>query len=71
MKNYVKRLTYWLEEAKEMGGVPVNIDTHAAAMLLIGTVQGLVMQFLLVGRIKNIRKEAEGVFDMYKRGISQ
>ena len=69
MKNYVKRLTYWLEEAKNAGDVSVGVDTHAAALLLIGTVQGLVMQSLLSGSIRHIRKDAEGAFAIYKQGI--
>ena len=61
--------TEMYEEAKKKGEVPADINTHAAAILLLGTVQGLVMQSLLSGDIKNIRKDAEGAFEIYMRGI--
>jgi len=69
MKNYLKRITHWLEKAKETGDISTDLDTHAAALLLIGTVQGLVMQSLSFGNIKYIRQDAEGTFKIYKRGI--
>lgn len=41
----------------------------AAALLFIGTIQGLVMQSLLAGDVTRMRRDATGVFAIYRRGI--
>ncbi len=41
----------------------------AAAVLFIGTIQGLVMQSLLAGKVSRIRRDAPAVFAIYRRGI--
>jgi hypothetical protein len=47
------------------------IDVEAAAVLFIGTVQGLVMQSLTKGDLKTIRKDAPRVLAIYRRGIER
>lgn len=71
MRRYAERLTQRLEEGKAAGEVDVNTDTQAAAMLFIGTVQGLVMQSLLSGNIEQIRDHAPAVLDIFLRGVEQ
>ena len=68
---YVKRLTKRLEEGKAAGEVDVGVDTQAAAMLFIGTIQGLVMQSLLTGNIQQIRIDAPSVLEIFLRGVEQ
>ena len=41
----------------------------AAAVLFLGTIQGLVMQSLLAGDVARIRRDAPAVFAIYRRGI--
>jgi len=47
-----------------------SLDVKAAALLFIGTIQGLVMQSLMAGNVARIRHDAPKVFAIYRRGIS-
>jgi AcrR family transcriptional regulator len=66
---YGERLAALIERGKAAGEVAPEIDTGTAAMLFIGTIQGLVMQSLLKGNVERIRTEAPGAFAIYLRGI--
>lgn len=66
---YGERLRRLLEVGKAQGELNTALDTDAAAVLFIGTVQGLVMQSLLAGDVARIRRDAPGVFSIYRRGI--
>lgn len=69
IRRYGERVRHLIEEGKAHGELDAGIDTEAAAVLFIGTVQGLVMQSLLAGDIGRIRQEAPRVFALYRRGI--
>lgn len=69
LKQYAQRLHRLLELAKTAREVPASLDTEAAAMLFIGTIQGLVMQSLLSGDMAGVRRDAPRVFAIYRRGI--
>ena len=69
MRRYEKRLRRLLEAGKEGGELDADLDVNAAALLFIGTIQGLVMQSLLAGDVARIRHDAPGVFAIYRRGI--
>lgn len=69
IRRYGERLHRLIEAGKSAGEVSPAVDTTAAATLFIGTIQGLVMQSLLAGDIRRMRKEAPGVFAIYLRGI--
>ena len=43
---------------------------EAAAVLFVGSVQGLVMQSLLAGDVQLIRREAPGVFALFRRAVA-
>lgn len=66
---YSERLHRLIEEGKAAGELSAELNTAAAATLFIGTIQGLVMQSLLAGDVRHIRKDAPGVFAIYRRGI--
>lgn len=66
---YGRRLQRLLEEGKAAGELDEALDVRVAAGLLIGTVQGLVIQSLLAGGVGRMRRDAPGVFAIYKRGI--
>lgn len=68
--HYQKRLCRLIEAGKEQGELDVNLDVEAAALLFIGTIQGLIMQSLMLGNVAYIRHSAPGVFAIYCRGIS-
>jgi len=66
---YGERLRRLLVAGKACGDLDPRLDVEAASVLFIGTVQGLVMQSLLTGGVARIRREAPGVFAIYRRGI--
>ena len=70
LQKYSERLTTLIEDGKAAGEVASDIDTVAASLLFIGTIQGLVMQSLLAGGdTQGIRDKVPGVFAIYRRGI--
>ncbi len=71
LRAYGERVEGILDEAKVRGELDPASDTAAAAVLFIGTVQGLVMQSLLSGDLTRIRTDAPRVFAIYRRGIER
>jgi AcrR family transcriptional regulator len=69
IRRYTERLSRLIEKGKASGEFPPTLDDDAAAMLFIGTIQGLVMQSLLAGNVKRMRRDAPRVFAIYRRGI--
>ncbi len=69
LKQYAQRLHRLLNAAKAAGEASRDLDTDAAALLFIGTIQGLIMQSLLSGDIAGVRRDAPRVFAIYRRGI--
>jgi len=69
LKSYAERLHGLIEKGKSNGELIPSLDNEAAALLFIGTIQGLVMQSLLTGNIERIRQDAPRVFAIYRRGI--
>ena len=70
VRDYGERLRRLLEAGKSQGELAADLDVDAAAVLFIGTIQGLVMQSLLAGDVARIRRDAPGVFAIYHRGIA-
>lgn len=66
---YGERLQRLIEKGKASGELDAHLDTEAAAILFIGTIQGLVMQSLLAGDVARIRRDAPRVFAIYRSGI--
>ena len=69
IQRYGERLQRLIEKGKSSGELSPTLDNEAAAMLFIGTIQGLVMQSLLDGDVERIRRDAPRVFAIYRRGI--
>lgn len=69
LEHYAKRIAARLEEAKVHGEILHDTDTQAATILFIGTIQGLVMQSMLAGRLQTSRTNAPGVLAIYLRGL--
>lgn len=69
IKGYSERLHLLLEKGKANGELSAELDSEAAAILFIGTVQGLVMQSLLAGDVARMRRDAPRAFAIYRRGI--
>ncbi len=69
IKRYSEQLHRLLEEGKANNELNPDLDTEGAAILFIGTLQGLIMQSLLAGNVNLIRENAPRVFAIYRRGI--
>ena len=67
--HYRERLGCLLEAGKEQRELDADLDVDAAAVLFVGTIQGLVMQSLLAGNVAHVRDDAPKVFAIYRRGI--
>ena len=66
---YAERLRARIEQGKALGEIAPEVDTQAAATLFVGTIQGLVMQSMLMGDIQRVRTDAPGVYAIYQRGL--
>lgn len=71
IEHYGERLRRLLEAGKAQGELDPGLDVPAAAVLFIGSIQGLVMQSLLAGEVVRMRQNAPGVFAIYRRGIGR
>ncbi|HJV50720.1 MAG TPA: TetR/AcrR family transcriptional regulator [Noviherbaspirillum sp.] len=69
VRRYGERLYQLIESGKASGELDPALDSEAAAILFIGTIQGLVMQSLLAGGVVRIRRDAPRAFAIYLRGI--
>lgn len=69
LQRYGERLHGLLEAGKTQGELDAALDVEAAAVLFIGTIQGLVMQALLTGKMARIRRDAPRVFAIYRHGV--
>jgi hypothetical protein len=58
-----------IDAGKALGEIAPEIQTQAAAALLIGTIQGLVMQSPLFNDLQHLRHEAAAVYAIYERGL--
>jgi TetR/AcrR family transcriptional regulator len=71
LRRYGEKLICLLEEGKSQQAFAADLDTEAAALLFVGTIQGLVMQALLAGEVERIRRDAPRVFAIFLRGITK
>lgn len=69
LKRYGERVRTLIAEGKASGAMDAKLDAEAAAVLFIGTIQGLVMQSLLLGDVARIKRDAPRVFAIFRRGI--
>lgn len=66
---YRERLGTLIEQGKAAGELDPCLDTGHAAILFVGTIQGLVMQSMLAGDVQQVRRDAPGAFAILRRGI--
>ncbi|MDP1612530.1 MAG: TetR family transcriptional regulator [Sulfuritalea sp.] len=69
LAGYRQRLSGLIDAGKAAGEVAPEVETDAAVLAFVGSIQGLVMQSLLVGKVKQMRTQAPVVFAIYRRGI--
>jgi AcrR family transcriptional regulator len=70
MQQYRALLMGLLQRALDQRLLAPGIDLQAAAVLFIGSVQGLVMQALISGQVNAMAAQAPGVFTIYLRGLA-
>ena len=69
MASYRTLLMRLLLQAKELKCIAPSTDLTSAAVLFIGSIQGLVMQSLISGDVPAMVQQAQGVFAIYQRGL--
>ena len=69
IQSYSERLRALIVRGKLVGEIASEVNEQAAAVLFIGTIQGLVMQSMLSGGIGRLRADALDVFALYERGM--
>ena len=70
MQQYRRLLMGVLERAHEQRLLAPGTDREAAAVLFVGSVQGLVMQSLISGEVRAMAQQAPAVFTIYLRGLA-
>lgn len=67
---YGERVRALLAQGKAVGEVRSGVDEGTAALLFIGSVQGLVMQSLLAGNVGQMGVQAPGVFALFRDALT-
>lgn len=70
LHEYRLLLMRWLQQAQDRQALQPGTDLQAAAVLLIGAVQGLVMQSLLSGQVGAMRAQAPAVFQLLQQAVA-
>lgn len=71
MQRYRALVMGLLESAQANDLLAPKTDLPSAALLFLGSIQGLVMQSLISGPVQAIAVQAPGVFAIYVRGIAR
>lgn len=69
LKHYRERVRGLLEEGKAQDEFSADLNIDAAVMLFVGSIQGLVVQSLVLDDVAGIRNDAPGVFAIYRQGL--
>ena len=71
LERYRDRLRALIEQGRAIGELDPEVDPDQAALLFVGTIQGLVMQSLVAGDVQQVRRDAAGAFTTLCRGIGR
>jgi hypothetical protein len=69
LRRYGDRLVRILESGKASGEIASDLDNASAAMLFIGSIQGLVMQSMLAGEVARMEQDAPALFIQLRRAF--
>lgn len=69
LSQYRHRIQHALEQGKQNQEFDTELDIEAAAQLFIGSIQGLVVQSVLLGTDFVIQQAAQETFALYTRAI--
>jgi len=67
---YAAKLRLVMQAGQGNGELPEDLDIDAAALLFIGSIQGLVLQSMLAADPAIIIAQAESVFNVYQRALN-
>lgn len=70
MQSYRMLLVDLLQQAQLQQLLTPKTDLASAAVLFMGSIQGLVMQAMLNGQVSTMAERAPGVFAIYLRGLT-
>lgn len=69
MADYRGLVAGLLAQAHEQEQMAPEVDPKGAVVLFMGAVQGLVMQSLVTGNLKDMARQAQAVFNIYEAGL--
>ncbi len=69
MADYRGLISGLLAKAHQEGLIAPGVDRQGAVVLFMGAVQGLVMQSLVTGTLKDMRRQGQAVFNIYQAGL--
>ncbi|MCK9535066.1 MAG: TetR/AcrR family transcriptional regulator [Pseudomonas sp.] len=69
LSQYQQRLQHTLEQGKQDQELDAQLDVAAAATLFIGSIQGLVVQSIVLGNSDMLLSAAQDIFVLYQRAI--
>lgn len=69
LSQYQQRLQQTLEQGKHNQEFAADLDVKAAALLFIGSIQGLVVQSIVQGNSDTLLQAAQDTFLLYQRAI--
>ena len=69
MQRYRQTLAEALDKAKAVQLIRDDVDSHAAAALFLGAIQGLVIQSMLGASTSEAEKQVLGVLHLYLTGL--
>lgn len=70
MLAYRQLLLGLLSQAQAQGQIAPGVDLQAAAVLFVGSIQGLVIQSLVSGNLRSVGAQAPGVFALLRSGLT-
>ncbi|WP_303906690.1 TetR/AcrR family transcriptional regulator [Thiohalomonas denitrificans] len=70
LSRYRERIEALLADGCRQGELRADLDIEAATTQFIGTIQGLVMQSLIAGDVRQTLDLAPGAFGIYRQGIA-
>ncbi len=71
LERYRDRLRALIVQGQSSGEFDAQVDADQAALLFIGTIQGLVMQSMVAGDVRRLRSDAPAAFATLCRGIGR
>ena len=66
---YACRISALVENGKAKGEITSKVDGAQTAVLVLGSIQGLVLQSLMLGQANWVRQQAPGIIAVIKDGL--